>query len=60
MMMTPCQQICQIDPKSEKCVGCGRTREEITDWQAYTDEQRLDVMQRLYYENDFVIVRLQR
>jgi predicted Fe-S protein YdhL (DUF1289 family) len=59
-MMTPCQQICRIDPKSEKCIGCHRTRQEITDWQSYTDEQRLDVMQRLYYENDFVIVRLQR
>ncbi|NBY39493.1 MAG: DUF1289 domain-containing protein [Flavobacteriia bacterium] len=59
-MMTPCQQICQIDPNSEKCVGCHRTRQEITDWQIYTDEQRLAVMQRLYYENDFVIVRLQR
>jgi hypothetical protein len=59
-MMTPCQQICRIDPKSEKCVGCGRTRQEITDWQLYTDEQRLVIMQRLYNENDFVIVRLQR
>jgi predicted Fe-S protein YdhL (DUF1289 family) len=59
-MMTPCQQICRIDPKSEKCVGCGRTRQEITDWQTYTDEQRLAVMQRLYYENDYVIVRVEQ
>lgn len=60
MLMTPCQGICKIDPQSERCVGCDRTREEITNWQAYSDEQRLAVMQRLYYENDFVIVKIQR
>jgi predicted Fe-S protein YdhL (DUF1289 family) len=60
MLMTPCQGICRIDPNSQQCVGCHRTRQEITDWQAYSDEQRLAVMQRLYYENDFVIVKIQR
>lgn len=59
MLMTPCQGICRIDPKLQQCVGCHRTRQEITDWQSYTDEQRLVVMQRLYYENDHVIVRVE-
>jgi predicted Fe-S protein YdhL (DUF1289 family) len=59
-MLTPCQQICKINPNTEICTGCGRTREEITLWTSYTEAERLAVLQRLYYENDFVLVRLQR
>jgi predicted Fe-S protein YdhL (DUF1289 family) len=60
MLVTPCQGICKMNPTTNKCIGCFRTLEEITDWTSYTEEQRLNVMQRLYYENDFVFVRLQR
>jgi len=49
-----------MNPTTNKCTGCSRTLEEITDWTSYTEEQRLAVMQRLYYENDFVIVKIQR
>jgi len=60
MLVTPCQGICKMNPTTNKCTGCSRTLEEITDWTSYTEEQRLAVMQRLYYENDFVIVKIQR
>ena len=39
---SPCISICQIDPVSQNCLGCYRTRQEIARWPAMTaDEQRL-------------------
>ena len=29
---TPCVKICVIDPETQFCIGCGRTREEIASW----------------------------
>ncbi|MDA7634409.1 DUF1289 domain-containing protein [Alphaproteobacteria bacterium] len=38
---SPCISICQIDPASELCTGCYRTRSEIASWRSMTtDEQR--------------------
>jgi predicted Fe-S protein YdhL (DUF1289 family) len=38
---SPCISICQIDPTSELCTGCYRTRSEIASWRSMTtDEQR--------------------
>ena len=34
-----------------KCLGCGRTRDEIAKWRNFSDEERLDVMKRLGYGN---------
>ena len=39
---SPCISICQIDPVSQNCLGCYRTRQEIARWPAMTaDEQRV-------------------
>lgn len=29
---SPCISICQMDPVSEMCLGCYRTRQEIASW----------------------------
>lgn len=29
---TPCVKICVVDPETQFCIGCGRTRGEIADW----------------------------
>ena len=29
---TPCVKICVIDPETDLCIGCARTRGEIADW----------------------------
>ena len=47
MFLTPCVSICKI--LEGKCVGCGRTLEEIAKWRSYSDEERLDIMKRLGY-----------
>ena len=31
-VLSPCINICQTDPRSGYCRGCGRTRLEITSW----------------------------
>jgi predicted Fe-S protein YdhL (DUF1289 family) len=47
MNVTPCVSICKI--LEGKCVGCGRTLEEIAKWRSYSDEERLKIMKRLGY-----------
>ena len=37
-MKSPCIAICRLE--NDKCVGCLRTREEITNWLKYSDEER--------------------
>jgi uncharacterized protein len=44
---SPCILVCSIDMKTGYCFGCGRTRDEISDWIAMTPQQRRDVMAEL-------------
>lgn len=44
---TPCQQICVIDPVTELCIGCGRTRAELAGWIGMTPAERRTVMASL-------------
>lgn len=44
-MKSPCIKVCQI--KDGKCVGCGRTTEQITKWAKYSDSEREVIMQRI-------------
>ena len=43
-MESPCILVCSIDLQTGYCFGCGRTRDEIGAWIAYTPEQRRAVM----------------
>lgn len=45
---TPCISICRQD--NGRCVGCGRTMEEIAGWFDYTDAERRSIMERLEKE----------
>jgi len=29
---SPCNSVCRIDPRTDLCLGCQRTLEEIADW----------------------------
>lgn len=49
MYITPCVQICRIDPFSEVCIGCGRTGKEISKWSKMSYYERQKVMKRLGY-----------
>ena len=39
-VMSPCTDVCQIDPGSGLCRGCLRTRDEIASWPTLGDEAR--------------------
>ena len=44
---SPCVGICQLDTASKICLGCGRTLEEIANWQLMDAMQKHQVMKRL-------------
>ena len=43
-MESPCTLVCSIDDKTGYCFGCGRTRDEIGGWTAYSGPQRREIM----------------
>ena len=44
---TPCIAVCMIDPKTNLCLGCGRTLPEIARWHRMESAERLAVMEGL-------------
>jgi predicted Fe-S protein YdhL (DUF1289 family) len=44
-MLTPCVNICQVH--AGKCIGCGRTLEEIEQWPFMDDNERSAIINRL-------------
>jgi hypothetical protein len=44
MISTPCIKICEIDPASRLCRGCGRSLNEIAQWGSLSESQRLAIM----------------
>lgn len=47
MISSPCVDICRMDPKLQRCVGCWRTIEHLENWVRYTEQQRLEIMEEL-------------
>jgi predicted Fe-S protein YdhL (DUF1289 family) len=46
-IVTPCISVCQMDPRSQLCRGCGRTLREIGGWAAMSPAERAQVMAEL-------------
>ena len=45
---SPCVGICSSTNVGDAiCIGCGRTAEEVIEWNSYTDEQRVTINLRL-------------
>jgi hypothetical protein len=42
-LISPCKGICTLDTRRDFCVGCFRTKEELTDWYKlpYADRERI-------------------
>ena len=40
MTISPCINICKIDPKNKICLGCGRSIKEISDWINMSDLEK--------------------
>ena len=47
MFLTPCVSSCKLE--EGKCLGCGRTKDQIANWRTYTDDERLVIMKQLGY-----------
>lgn len=43
-MISPCVQICVVDFETDLCIGCGRSRNEIAQWTAFSAEARAHVL----------------
>ena len=46
-IVTPCVNICRMEPASGLCVGCLRTLDEIVAWAGLDDAGRQAVMRQL-------------
>lgn len=46
-MITPCTNICKINPNTGLCIGCNRTIEEIAGWSQMTEDERKKLMENL-------------
>lgn len=44
---TPCIAVCQIDPGTNLCFGCGRTLPEIARWSGMDGAERRAIMVQL-------------
>lgn len=44
---SPCNDICEMNPKTGYCIGCGRTIDEIVAWPEMTDDQKQNVLKKL-------------
>ena len=44
---SPCVKICVVDPETDLCIGCGRTRGEIAGWLSMDTSKRRDVLAEL-------------
>ncbi|MDF8335677.1 DUF1289 domain-containing protein [Novosphingobium cyanobacteriorum] len=41
---SPCVRICRIDPADGRCMGCSRTTDEIREWFAKSDQEKLSII----------------
>lgn len=46
-IISPCINICAIDPATGLCAGCGRTLDEIARWAAMSNPEREAIMREL-------------
>jgi hypothetical protein len=44
---SPCNRVCTLDPASGRCMGCGRSLDEITRWTQMTDAERARIIAEL-------------
>ncbi|MET3893140.1 putative Fe-S protein YdhL (DUF1289 family) [Bosea sp. OAE506] len=44
---SPCVKLCQLDPATRHCLGCGRSLDEIGRWSSLSETERRAIMARL-------------
>lgn len=48
---SPCQSKCTLNSTGDKCSGCLRTVDEITDWSILDPHERFQIIDRIYHED---------
>jgi uncharacterized protein len=46
-VMSPCINVCVLDPATGWCLGCGRSGGEVEEWAGTTDERRQAILDQL-------------
>ncbi len=49
---TPCIGICSTAIGDDVCIGCGRTFEEVNNWNSLADEAKITINKRLERERE--------
>jgi len=47
MTASPCIGVCQLDGRTQACIGCGRTIAEIAAWADLDESERRAIIARL-------------
>lgn len=48
---SPCQLICTYDTDNV-CIGCYRSAEEVANWDSYSEEKKIKVMENIAKRRD--------
>ena len=51
MVKSPCKNVCELDPNTDLCLGCKRTKGEIAKWINYNDEERDRIIKKVQNRN---------
>jgi len=54
MVKSPCKNVCELDPNTDLCLGCKRTKDEIAKWINYGDEERDKIIKKAQ-NREFII-----
>lgn len=46
-MQTPCVKVCTLDARTDLCLGCGRTIDEIARWSSMSEAERARIIDDL-------------
>ncbi len=49
MVKSPCKLVCELE--KDVCIGCKRTKEEISKWSKYTDKKKQKIINRIINTN---------
>lgn len=52
MVKSPCIKDCNFDEALNICLGCRRTIDEFKSWRGMTDDEKLDVLERIKREKE--------
>ena len=43
---SPCVRICYYDHDKDFCTGCGRTLDELSYWNDYTNQEKKEILEK--------------